>query len=111
MDGIEVMTVRSEWGKPAAADDMPPLFPAYRLKIIPKADGLGFALKQLVTAEPTEVVTHMHYRGTGQVAFHPAAGLDLTALAPLRAGDAFHQVASYTESYGKVVYDYLNPIG
>ena len=106
MDGIELMTVCSELGKPASPEQMTPLFPAYRLKIIPKADGPGFALKQLVTAAPTEVMTQLLYRGHGSVAFHPAAGTDLAALTPLDTGDAFYQVASYTESYGEVVYDY-----
>jgi acetoacetate decarboxylase len=106
MDGIEVMTVRSHLGKPASPQAMMPIFPAYRLKIIPRADGPGFALKQLVTAAPTEATTHLFYEGAGAVAFHPAASEDLAALRPLSPGPAFYQVASYTESYGEVVYTY-----
>jgi acetoacetate decarboxylase len=83
------------------------MFPSYRLKLIPRADGPGAALKQLVTAAPVEVTTHLLYQGSGTVEFGASANSDLRPFGPLNEVAAFYQVASYTESYGTVVYDYL----
>lgn len=106
LDGIEAMILRSELGKPAAPEDVPAVFPSYRLKIIPRVDGPGFAIKQLITVGPEDAETHLLYKGDGQVSFHPACSDDLKGLAPLESMGAFYQEASFSESYGQVVLDY-----
>ena len=94
-----------------ARGDMIPMFPSYRLKIIPKADGPGAAIKQLVTAAPQDVTIHELFRGQGTVDFGASANSDLRSFAPLAEANAFYQVASYVETYGEVVFDYLTNSG
>ena len=93
----------------APHDAMPSLTPAWRLKIIPRADGPGPALKQLIdcteTTRDVEVLTLA--KGTGTVELGASPRCDLTPLAPLEYGEAFHMESSYTEGYARVVYDYL----
>lgn len=106
-DGVPIMTLTSDLGEPAQPDEMIPIFPSYRLKLIPRADGPGAAIKQLVTASPQDVTNHLLYRGSGTVQFGASANSDLRPFEPLEEVTAFYQIASYTESYGEVVYDYL----
>ena len=90
-------------------DAMPALTPAWRLKIIPRADGPGPALKQLIDCTDTtqDVEVHSFTKGKGTIELGASPRCDLTPLAPLRYGDAFHMESSYTEGYARVVYDYL----
>ncbi|MBI3942278.1 MAG: acetoacetate decarboxylase family protein [Chloroflexi bacterium] len=108
-DGVTIMTMTTDLGEPAQPEELPPLLPSYRLKVIPKADGPGAAIKQLVTAAPVDVVVHLRHRCTGTVAFGGSANSDLRPLAPIEEVGASYQIASLTETYGKIVYDYLNP--
>ena len=96
-------------GAPAQPEDLPPLLPAYRLKVIPKADAPGAAIKQLVTAAPVDMAIHLRHRCTGTVTFGGSANSDMRPLAPTEELGASYQIASFTETYGKIVYDYLNP--
>ena len=105
--GIQIMTITLELGVPAAPEAMIPMFPSYRLKLIPRADGPGAAIKQIVTAAPQDVTSHLLYQGTGSVAFGATAHSDLRPFGPISEVTAFYQVASYTETYGAVIYDYL----
>lgn len=106
-DGLPIMTLTSDLGAPTTPDALIPMFPSYRLKLIPRADGPGAAIKQLVTAAPTDVTTHLLYQGSGTVNFAATVNSDLRSFAPLEEVAAFYQIASYTESYGEIVYDYL----
>lgn len=105
-DGVEIMTLTSSLGMPAQEADLIPMFPSYRLKSIPRADGPGAAVRQLVEATPVDVTTHLLYRGEGTAAFAGTANSDLRAFAPVAEVTAFYQVASYTETYGRIVHDY-----
>ncbi len=89
---------------------MPALTPAWRLKIIPRADGPGLALKQLIDCSETtqDVEVHAFAKGKGTIELGASLRCDLTPLAPLEYGDAIHMESSYTEGYARVVYDYLS---
>ena len=106
-DGVSVMTITAELGAPTRPEAMTPMFPSYRLKLIPRADGPGAAIKQIVMAAPQDVTTHLLYQGSGTVTFDATANSDLRPFGPLAEVTAFYQVASYTETYGEIVYDYL----
>lgn len=106
-DGVNIMTITSELGAPTTPEALIPMFPSYRLKLIPRADGPGPAIKQIVTAAPQDVTTHLLYQGSGTVTFGATANSDLRPFGPLKEVAAFYQVASYTETYGEIVYDYL----
>ena len=88
---------------------MPPLTPAWRLKVIPMADGPGPALKQLIDCgEATQhLKVHFMAKGTGRVVFGQSSLCDLSSLTPLDYGDAFYVECSYSEGYAKIAYDYL----
>jgi acetoacetate decarboxylase len=68
--------------EPRAEADLPRLFPGYRLKLIPAADGSGAAVKQLVTAAPQDARAWDIRGGSGTVQFGTADGLDLRPLQP-----------------------------
>ena len=65
-------------------------YASYRLKLIPRADGPGPAIKQLVTATPSDVTTHLLYQGRGTVSFAGTANSDLRAFAPQEEVAAFY---------------------
>lgn len=119
-DDQRMVTETSYWGAPvlhisssaetvASPDAMPALTPAWRLKIIPRADGPGPALKQLIDCSETPRDVEVHYaaKGRGSIEFGVSPRCDLTPLTPLEYGDAFHMESIYSEGYARVVYDYL----
>ena len=88
---------------------MPPLTPAWRLKIIPRADGPGPAIKQLLDCTHTtqDLIVHFFSRGKGVLTLSPSPFVDLSPLQPVSVGDAFYMECDYSEHYAEIVYDYL----
>ena len=111
MGGVPVIRLSTVATEGAPPDAMPRLAPAWRLKIIPRADGPGPAIKQLIDAGPAarDVTVHYCARGSGSVHFEASPYVDLTPLQPLTCGDAFYLESSYSEYYGEITYDYLKP--
>ncbi len=85
------------------------LTPAWRLKIIPRADGPGPAIKQLIDCTKVfrDQVVHFSARGKGTVTFGSSPFIDLSSLQPISLGDAYYFETSYSEDYAEIVYDYL----
>ena len=83
--------------------------PAWRLKWIPRADGPGPAIKQLIDGAPAlrDLQIHTCHKGQGTVRFDASSLCDLTALSPKESLQSFYVEASYTETYAKIVYDFL----
>ena len=104
----EIVT-RSTTPIAAAASDVPSLAPSWQLKLIPRADGPGPALKQLIDGATAsqDFTVHTCRRGQGTVELAPSDRCDITCLEPLTCGDAFCMVASYGEGYASIVHDYL----
>ena len=104
-----VLEVSSQTPTAAEPADLPALTPNWRLKIIPRADSPGSALKQLIDcANVMEGVTHHRVsRGDGAVTLGRSASCDLTPLTPRACGEAFYLELSYSEGYGEIAYDYL----
>jgi acetoacetate decarboxylase len=90
--------------------DLPVLTPAWRLKLIPRADGPGPALMQLIDCSRTtrDQTIHFAARASGVVQFAPSPTLDLTPLGPVECGPAYYFETSYSEHYAEVAYDYLD---
>lgn len=109
MGGIEVMTIASTLDEPISHDDLPSLSPDWRLKVIPRADGPGPAIMQLVDASGAnhDVTVAAAFRGRGTVSLGAAPLSDFTALGSRTTRDAFFSESSFREGYGRVVYDYL----
>ena len=104
-----VMRIGGTVGPPASPALLPPLAPSWRLKVIPRADGAGLDVKQLVdcgaTAHDQEL--HRFAEATGAVEFFPHPRFDLTPLQPVSSGPSFYMRISYTEHFGVIVHDYL----
>ena len=109
MGGIPVLTIASTLDEPIAPEAIPSTAPDWRLKLIPRADGPGPAIKQLIDASGanSDVTVAASFRGRGTVSFGAAPLSDFTALGPAAHGDAYFSESSFREGYGRVVYDYL----
>ncbi len=109
MGRMPVITVSSTMEAPIASEEMPSLTPAWRLKIIPRADRPGPALNQLIdcTAAVRDFRAHVCFRGRGVVKLEASPLCDVTCLRPVAYHDAFYLEASYTETFAKIVHDYL----
>ena len=109
MGGIPVITVTTTQGEAIAPEDVPSLAPDWRLKVIPRADGPGPAIRQLVDASGAnhDVTVAAAFRGRGSVTFEASSDSDFTALASPANAEAFLVESSFREGYGRVVYDYL----
>jgi acetoacetate decarboxylase len=109
LSGVPVLQIDLSMTETAQVNAMPPLTPAWRLKVIPKADGPGPALKQLIDCSETTQHLKVHFmaKGAGRVVFGPSSLCDLSSLNPLGYGDAFYMECSYSEGYAEIAYDYL----
>ena len=109
LGGVRVMRIASTAEQVAPLDELPSLTPSWRLKVIPRADGPGLALKQLIDCSATmrDLTVHFQARGQGRIALEASAECDLTALAPLRYGPAGYLECDYTEGYAAIAHDYL----
>jgi acetoacetate decarboxylase len=107
LDGNLLIEQRVRTTTSIGAAELPSSGPAYRLKLVPSADGRGPALKQLVSAEPERLVLRDLMAGDGRVEFGVAGGIDLRPLQPRQVLGAFRYTASYVEGWGRIVHDYL----
>jgi acetoacetate decarboxylase len=107
--GAETIRLNTVTDQAASPSEMPATTPAWRLKIIPRADGPGPALKQLIdcTCATKDLVVRSFARGKGALTLPASSCLDLSALEPVITGDAFCMEADYSEDYAAIVYDYL----
>ena len=109
MGGVQVVRLSTITEQIVPSEVMPTLAPAWRLKIIPRADGPGPAIKQLVdcTHVTRDQAVHFFARGKGTVAFSASPFVDLSSLEPVSYADAFYMETSYSEDYATIAYDYL----
>jgi acetoacetate decarboxylase len=109
MGGVPVLTVASTLDEPVPPETIPSTAPDWRLKVIPRADGPGPALKQLIDASGAndDVTVAASFRGRGTVSLDAAPLSDFTALAPRAYRGAYFVESSFREGYGRIVHDYL----
>ena len=106
--GVPFMRLNSRCIAPAKAEEVPPLWPMYLLKIIPRCDSAEPAIKQLtLNGEVDNVVTHKLFKGPGVVKFEPTVSGDFWRLEPKEFLGAFYQELDFTQGPGRVVHDYL----
>jgi len=106
-NGVPIMTLTSDISQAARPEELIPIEPNYRLKLIPRADGPGAALKQLISVAGGEAEVKVLFKGNGMIDFGSSANSDLAVFKPLEIIGAFYQVSTYIETYGTVLYDYL----
>ena len=109
MASLPVMTVASTMEAACAPEEIPAVEHSWRLKVIPRADGPGPAIKQLIdgASASQDRQIHVMLKGTGTVQFEPNPLCDLTSLQPQEYYGAFYMETDYTEGYAHIAYDYL----
>jgi acetoacetate decarboxylase len=107
--GVPAITISSTMEEAIELSAIPALTPSWRLKIIPRADRPGPAIKQLIdgTSATIDFEGRASFRGRGTVHFEPTPFGDLTGLRPLEYGDAYYFEADYGEGFAVIAYDYL----
>ena len=110
MGGVPVISISSTRDSVVQAGELPDLTPAWRLKLIPKADRPEPAVKQLIdtSAATRDLNVHAAYRGRGAVGFEASPLLNLTSLTPRRLIEAWFVECDFTEGFATVALDYLN---
>jgi len=109
MGGLPAITVATVMDDYCERANMPSLTPSWRLKLIPRADGPGPAIKQLIDCADVakDMKVHQMMKGSGTVHFDASPMCDLTGLKPIEYSDAFYMVSSFAEDYARIEYDYL----
>ena len=107
--GTSVLSIRSTMHEEATPEEFPALTPSWRLKVIPKADGKGQDVCQLIDGAPAsqEVTVHVCRKGDGVVEFHPVPTYNLDDFTPREYFGAQYVEMDYTEGYGEIVRDFL----
>ena len=108
--GTNILSVRSTMYRAASVDDLPGLSPSWRLKVIPRADGEGAEVMQIIGSENivTDVTTHIVRAGDGVVQFNPSPTYNLSDFAPREYFGANYVEMDHTENYGEIVEDLLH---
>lgn len=107
--GTSVMSVRSTMHREAVPEEMPSTSPAWRLKVIPRADGEGVDVMQLIDGGnvQSDVQVHVCRAGDGVVQFSPSPVYDLSDFTPREYFGAYYMELDFTEGYGEIVHDFL----
>lgn len=111
--GASVLSIRSTLQRPSTAEELPQLHPSWRLKVIPRADGRGAEVMQLIDAAATmtDVEVHECRAGEGVVEFRPSPVYDLSDFVPLEYFGAWYAEMDYTEGFAEIVHDFLEEHG
>ncbi|MCD1636518.1 acetoacetate decarboxylase family protein [Martelella mediterranea] len=106
-EGATLMRLSTTWDALATPGELPDITPNMNLKIIPRADGPGAAIKQLVEYCSEEVGESTQMSGLGHVEFRSTAKTDLAPLNPVALGRGFYHRGDLAELHGKIRLDYL----
>ena len=92
-------------------EELPNLTPSWRLKAIPRVDGRGADVLQLIDGAKvtSDVDVHVCRAGDGVVQLDPSPIYNLADFTPREYYGAYYLEQDYTEGYGEVVHDFLNP--
>ena len=107
--GALAMSVRSTLHRACEPGDLPALTPSWRLKVIPRADGPGVEVMQLIDGGTVQQDTLIHAAraGDGVVEFRPTPVFDLSSLAPREYLGAYYVEQDHSEAYGRIVRDFV----
>ena len=107
--GVSILSIRSTLHRTARIEELPQLVPSWRLKAIPKADGKGVDVLQLIDGakSTSDVRIHVCRSGDGVVQFDPSPVYDLSGFSPLEYYDSYYVEQDYTEGFGEIVHDFL----
>ena len=107
--GVSVLSIRSTMQRAATMEEMPKLVPSWRLKVIPRADGKGVDVMQLIDGAnvSSDVTVHVCRAGEGVVQFNPSPIYDLSDFTPREYYGAYYVEMDFTEGYAEIVHDFL----
>ena len=107
--GTVAMSVRSTFHRACGSDEVPVLAPSWRFKVIPRADGPGAEVMQLIDGGTVQgdAVVHVARAGDGVVEFRPSPVFDLSSLVPREYLGAYYLEQDFTEMYGRIVRDFV----
>ena len=107
--GVSVLSIRSTMQRTATMEEMPELVPSWRLKVIPRADGKGVDVMQLIDGAnvSSDVTVHVCRAGDGVVQFNPSPIYDLSDFTPREYYGAYYVEMDQTEGYAEIVHDFL----
>ena len=107
--GVSVLSVRSTMHREASPEEIPALQPSWRLKVIPRADGRGVDVMQIVDGSKAALDTSVRVcrAGDGVVEFAPSPVYDLSDFTPVEYLGSYYVEMDYTEGYGEIVHDFL----
>ena len=107
--GTSILSVRSTMHREAAPDEMPTSKHSWRLKAIPRVDGNGMDVLQLIDGADVSSDREMHVcrAGDGVVQFNPSPIYDLSDFTPTEYLGAYYVESDFTENWGRIVRDFL----
>ena len=107
--GASILAIRSTMHRAADPENLPDFTPSWRLKAIPRVDGKGFDVLQVIDGAKctSDVTVHVCRAGDGVVQFDPSPIYDLTAFAPREYLGAYYMETDYTEGFAEIVHDFL----
>ena len=107
--GTSIMSIRSTMHLECSPDDMPASEHSWRLKAIPRADGQGMDVLQLIDGADvsSDTVVHVCRAGDGVVQFNPSPVYDLSDFTPTEYVGAYYMESDFTENWGRIVRDFL----
>ena len=105
--GTNVLSIRSTTHLEVSVEDLPRLDPSWRLKVIPRADGKGPEVMQIIGSKNvvSDVTTHIVRAGDGVVQFNPTPTYDLSDFTPREYFGSHYLERDFTEGYGEIVQD------
>ena len=112
LSGTAVMSIRSTMHKESNVSEIPALQPIWMLKVIPRADGNGVDVMQLIdnTNVQSDVTVHICMAGDGVVQFNPSAAYNLFDFTPLEYYGAYYLEKDHTDGFGEIVHDFKNDV-
>ncbi len=110
LSGTVVMSIRSTMHKESNVSEMRVLQPIWMLKVIPRADGNGADVMQLIdnTKVSSDVTVHICMAGDGVVQFNPSATYNLFDFKPLEYYESYYLERDQTDGFGEIVHDFKN---
>lgn len=105
--GSTIMKISTACHDPADEASLPSMKPHYNLKMIPRADGPGPGIKQLLRSNNEAYGSSRQYIGSGTVCFGRSAMANLEPFEPARVVSSHYHIGNLREDYHSIVLDYL----
>ncbi len=110
LSGTAVMSIRSTMHKESNVSEIRALQPIWTLKVIPRADGKGADVMQLIdsTNVQGDITVHICMAGDGVVQFNPSPTYNLFDFTPLEYYGTYYPERDHTDGFGEIVHDFKN---